>query len=753
MRLSTRSGDTESTKRGWLKTLLCGRAPGLLEHLEGRTLMAGSPLPLLTDLESPNNTVVRFETTLGDIDIELFNGAAPVTVANFLNYVTSGRFDETFLHRSSFDQAGDPFVLQGGGFAYDNTAGLSAVSTDAPIIRETTGRLNVQRTVAMARTNAINSATSQFFINYVDNDFLDPTGPNDGYAVFGRIVNDASWTVVLAIQNLDSEDLRGAPEFAGPDSSNFGEVPITGPYSTITGVRESLLVSIINAEIIKPAATDGFFEHRLTYPEGYRSGTSTETLELVNPNASTAQYQVIVRYELAGRDVVISQGSINANSRIEIRLSDFADAGLNVVRSGAPYALVVETALPSTTTAPQAISASLHRVDFNGNTSEGLFNVAGYNDTQLRTWDIPRMERNALSREFITWMSLADSTATITTTFFNDSSGTTTFTSSLEAYRRGGLDVVTLGLAAGVYSVRITSTQPIAVNLSDWDVAASGADPTTAYTPALGVLAIPGGGATRGSVAGAVIQTGHTSTLSFLNPGNTVAVMTVTYWRTGRAPTDPPITTTEFLQSGSRRDIVLNSSLLGVPVGETFSIIFSSGSTLVAAQYTQVDEVGRNQSTGKFADGIATAFTTRVGAQTHFADGRMDAARTDGSERETISIFNPFSDGAVTFTYTVRFTFSDGTVIDGATGTLTSQGRIDIVTGDITSVRAKAGSGAAFQRYSITVLGTGVEGATTTNAAGIVMLTRTDSTINRWVATIGTNSGLGLSFTDPVFGT
>ena len=60
---------------------------------------------------------------------------------------------------------------------------------------------------------------------------------------------------------------------------------------------------------------------------------------------------------------------------------------------------------------------------------------------------------------------------------------------------------------------------------------------------------------------------------------------------------------------------------------------------------------------------------------------------------------------------------------------------------------------AIFQRYSITVLGTGVEGATTTNAAGIVMLTRTDTTINRWVATIGTNSGLGLSFTDPVFGT
>jgi cyclophilin family peptidyl-prolyl cis-trans isomerase len=128
-----------------------------------------------------NHPVVMLTTSLGVIELELDTEKAPVSVANFLAYVDKGHFDGTIFHRVIPD-----FMIQGGGFATD----FSQKPTLPPIKNEAeNGLLNARGTVAMARTNVVDSATAQFFINLKDNAFLNHSGPGPafGYAVFGRV--------------------------------------------------------------------------------------------------------------------------------------------------------------------------------------------------------------------------------------------------------------------------------------------------------------------------------------------------------------------------------------------------------------------------------------------------------------------------------------------------------------------------------------------------------------------------------------
>jgi cyclophilin family peptidyl-prolyl cis-trans isomerase len=123
--------------------------------------------------------MLRFETTLGDFTVELFDKEAPRTVANFLKYVEDQFFDGTIFHRVV-----PGFVIQGGGME----PGPTQKPTRPPIQNEATNGLeNLRGTLSMARTNDIHSATSQFFVNLADNDFLDHRPGNYGYAVFGRV--------------------------------------------------------------------------------------------------------------------------------------------------------------------------------------------------------------------------------------------------------------------------------------------------------------------------------------------------------------------------------------------------------------------------------------------------------------------------------------------------------------------------------------------------------------------------------------
>lgn len=125
--------------------------------------------------------MILIKTNHGDMKVELFEEEAPITTENFLGYIESGFFDGTVFHRVIAD-----FMIQGGGFNAD----LEEKENDTPPIKNEAdnGLSNKRGTLSMARTQDIDSATSQFFINLKDNSFLDHGDRDFGYAVFGEVV-------------------------------------------------------------------------------------------------------------------------------------------------------------------------------------------------------------------------------------------------------------------------------------------------------------------------------------------------------------------------------------------------------------------------------------------------------------------------------------------------------------------------------------------------------------------------------------
>ena len=151
------------------------------------------------------------ETSMGTITVELDDAKAPITVKNFIDYAQAGHYDGTIFHRVI-----DGFMIQGGGFTKD----MNQKETRAPIKNEAANGLkNARGTIAMARTMIVDSATSQFFINLVDNEFLDYRGPDPrmfGYAVFGKVTDGME--VVDRIAKVKTG-------FAGPHQ-NVPEEPV-----------------------------------------------------------------------------------------------------------------------------------------------------------------------------------------------------------------------------------------------------------------------------------------------------------------------------------------------------------------------------------------------------------------------------------------------------------------------------------------------------------------------------------------------
>lgn len=127
------------------------------------------------------NPHVLLSTNVGDIELELYPQKAPVSVENFLNYVNSGFYNNTIFHRVISN-----FMIQGGGFTED----MTQKPTQPSIKNEAdNGLRNDRGTIAMARTFDVNSATSQFFINVKNNDYLNHSQRDFGYAVFGKVVS------------------------------------------------------------------------------------------------------------------------------------------------------------------------------------------------------------------------------------------------------------------------------------------------------------------------------------------------------------------------------------------------------------------------------------------------------------------------------------------------------------------------------------------------------------------------------------
>ena len=173
--------------------------PALLETVSEK------PQPSETIMPSPKIAVMK--TNKGEVKLELDSENAPLSVANFIQYTEAGHYDGTLFHRVI-----PGFMVQGGGFE----PGMQQKPTQTPIDNEANNGLkNDTFTIAMARTNAPHSATSQFFINVSDNDFLNFTsesGSGWGYAVFGKVIEGQD--VVKAIETVETGQL-------GP----YGDVP------------------------------------------------------------------------------------------------------------------------------------------------------------------------------------------------------------------------------------------------------------------------------------------------------------------------------------------------------------------------------------------------------------------------------------------------------------------------------------------------------------------------------------------------
>lgn len=200
---------------------------------------------LLLPFSSQASTVVSMQTSMGDIQIELYDETAPETVTNFLNYVNSGAYTDSFIHRSM-----PGFVIQGGGYTWDtvNNSGYYNIPTNAPVVNEFVAS-NVRGTIAMAKLGGNpDSATSQWFFNLADN----TSGPynldiqNGGFTVFGQVIGDGMQIV---------DQIAGLP-VVDADGGVFSNLPL---IDLNHGYNADNLVMVNNVKVVPLPTTAWLF--------------------------------------------------------------------------------------------------------------------------------------------------------------------------------------------------------------------------------------------------------------------------------------------------------------------------------------------------------------------------------------------------------------------------------------------------------------------------------------------------------------
>src|SRR6266478_5643736 len=192
---------------------------------------------LLTTLTLSGQTV-RFETNVGNINVQLLPADAPKTVANFLQYATSGAFNGSFIHRSV-----PSFVIQGGGYTWSDSAGPVPIPSNAPVVNEFKIS-NTRGTIAMAKLGSDpNSATNQWFFNLADNS-ANLDNQNGGFTVFGRVSDAASLAVMDAITNEPTYDASGT------FGADFSDLPLVS-YDGVNFSSQNLV--LISSIVVVPA--------------------------------------------------------------------------------------------------------------------------------------------------------------------------------------------------------------------------------------------------------------------------------------------------------------------------------------------------------------------------------------------------------------------------------------------------------------------------------------------------------------------
>lgn len=691
--------------------------PAAFDELEPRVLLStlfGAPLPDLADMENTANPIVRFETNIVSIDgfshfdIELFvsDPDDPVgTVDNFLGYVRDGQYDEIFVQRSdTFDGPGGATdIIQAGRNRYDDSIENVTVIDVGPSIPDEIGRANDARTIAMAKTNARNSATSQWFINLNDNE--DVLGPdqqqNGGFPVFGRVVDDRSWAVVQAIGELERRDLStilSDPQFQG---GGFRTVPLVPGGDETDGLDADEFVTIINAELIKPQGTTAFFDRAVFYPEGFSNFRTEETLTIVNPNSSAGEYQIVARFAQGlDRDVVVESGRLEAGERMEVTLSgtgnDARLIGFN------PYAVEVHSAFEDAAAAP--ITATLTRADFSDTQAgldpfegESLFNPLvipeADRSSTLTTWTFADGERDDDALEtFLTWQNLTAESGEVTVRFFFEDQAPTELVTPRELgpYRRGGLNLEGIGesvLPQKPFAAQVISTVPIVASMSLFRLDQN--DP--AGTGASLSLGVPGEPGTVSVLADARRPADGSGQISVVNLGSDAAFVRLDFITPDGQRRDSVF---NRIDAGERRRFSLDT-LPGTAVAEdtpiSVRVASQTGGPAIAAQYSAASSIG-----GGGALVAPFAATSQL-----FANAAFDDA---SGFSELVSVFNPQA-SAVAVDFDVIFT--DGTVLTVsstlAPGRRAALDLADDSTSEVRAVRDKIESEDRFRSFAVRV--------------------------------------------------
>ena len=278
------------------------------------------------DNEDFNGTIARLATTNGNIDIHLFDQqqgartAAPLSVANFLNYVNNGTFNNTIFHRSADLLDGTPFVLQGGGFRPDRSD-ISPMGTPTVPNEFSPTRSNVRGTVAYAKLGPDNegggpdSATTEFFVNLSDNSGGGPSldSQNGGFTVFGEVINMSVVDAIAALPTVNARNL------ADPSTGPFTDLPVRNqvpgiPFPSANDLVVVNTASVIpeitftavssNPDLVNPAVNGGNLV--LNYGAG-RSGTATVTVTATDVTGATLNQQFNVSVT-GGNELVITLG-------------------------------------------------------------------------------------------------------------------------------------------------------------------------------------------------------------------------------------------------------------------------------------------------------------------------------------------------------------------------------------------------------------------------------------------------------------
>lgn len=307
------------------------------------------------------NSRVRIDTSLGSINLDLFDSQSPGTVRNFINYITSNRYDSTIFHRLGAFLHGTSTVrdvLQGGQFRFNranNVSTLSQVRTDAAIADQVLIP-NVPGTIAMAKTGSANSATSQFFFNLVDN--TDPLSPqqqsNGGFTVFGKI-DPASLPVLNALAAFNVQNKSSA----GGQLSGLTDLPL------------------------RAGANDNAFPNN-TVADDYALIKDVVVVRRPQADTEALRFQVVGNTNPNLVKTKVNKGSLTLDvaanatgaSRITIRATDrfgvFVDAAFNVnVANGAPTASVSLT--PGTALTNSTLTATATVIDPNGDPTTQTF--------------------------------------------------------------------------------------------------------------------------------------------------------------------------------------------------------------------------------------------------------------------------------------------------------------------------------------------------------------------------------------------